>query len=70
MIQTRNRLAPNHVMHRPAGPATALAAERGSCRNGPAEPGPRQDHPPVMANVMWPEPLQHRLDSLGANTRT
>jgi len=44
----------NHGMHRPGGPVTALAAERGSVRRGPAEPGPRQDHPPVMP-ALWPQ---------------
>ena len=38
-------------MHRTAGPVTSLAPERGRPRRAPAGPGPRQDHPPVMANV-------------------
>jgi len=54
----------NHGMHRPGGPVTALAAERGSVRRGPAEPGPRQAHPPVMP--AFGEPEEHarkRVDS-------
>jgi hypothetical protein len=41
----------NNAMHRTAGPVMALAPKRGRPRRAPAEPGPRQDHPPVMANV-------------------
>ena len=41
----------NNAMHRTVGPGTSLAPRRGCPRLGPAGPGPRRAHPPVMASV-------------------
>jgi hypothetical protein len=44
-----------NAIHRTAGPGTGLARDGRVPDCEPAGPGPRQDHPPVMANVRLKE---------------